>query len=77
MRRFPSLTGEEVIRVLERAGFEVIRRRGSHMVMGHADGRQTVVPIHRGEDIGRGILSKILRDVDLDREQFLRLREEG
>jgi predicted RNA binding protein YcfA (HicA-like mRNA interferase family) len=27
--------------------------------------------MHRGEDIGRGLLMKILRDVGLTREEFL------
>lgn len=41
--------------------------------MRHADGRATVVPVHKGEDLGRGILSKILRDVELSRQEFRKL----
>jgi predicted RNA binding protein YcfA (HicA-like mRNA interferase family) len=41
--------------------------------MKHADGRATVVPVHRGESIGRGLVSKILRDTELEREDFLKL----
>jgi len=40
--------------------------------MRHPDGRTTVVPIHTGEDIGRGLLRKIIRDARLDVEEFLR-----
>ena len=71
MTRLPTLTGQKVIKVLQRAGFEVIRQRGSHVYLRHSDGRRTVVPVHRGEDLGRGILSKILRDAEMDRETFL------
>lgn len=73
MSRLPRLTGTEVVRALQKAGFEIIRQRGSHIYMRHADGRATVVPVHKGEDLGSGILSKILRDVELSRQEFLKL----
>ncbi len=70
MSRLPQLTGREVIAALQRAGFEVARVKGSHHFLRHADGRVTVVPAHAGETIGPGLLAKILRDCELDREQF-------
>lgn len=66
---------EKVIRALERAGFERIRQRGSHVFLKHPDGRATVVPVHKGEDIGRGLLRKIMKDAKLTREEFLELIE--
>jgi hypothetical protein len=36
----------------------------------------TVVPIHRGEEIGRGLLSKIIKDAGLTKEGFLKLLQE-
>jgi len=68
--KLPALTGSEVIRALQRGGFSVIRIRSSHHFMEHGDGRTTVVPVHAGETIGAGLMSKILRDCGLDREQF-------
>jgi len=43
----------------------------------HSDGRTTVVPVHKGEEIGRGLLKKIIKDVKLTREEFLKLLEES
>ncbi|HLN29788.1 MAG TPA: type II toxin-antitoxin system HicA family toxin [Gemmataceae bacterium] len=68
--KLPALTGAEVIRALERQGFVVLRVRASHHFLRHPDGRKTVVPVHAGETIGPGLMSKILRDCGLDREQF-------
>ena len=68
--KLPALTGPEVIRALERGGFAVVRIRSSHHFLRHTDGRTTVVPVHTGESIGPGLMSKILRDCGLDREQF-------
>jgi len=73
MSRLPRLTGSEVVRALQKAGFEIVRQRGSHIYLRHADGRATVVPVHKGEDLGSGILSKILRDAEMSREEFRQL----
>ena len=54
-----------MVAALTRHGFAVVRVRGSHHLLKHADGRATVVPIHRGETIGPGLLGKILRDARL------------
>jgi predicted RNA binding protein YcfA (HicA-like mRNA interferase family) len=53
---------------LKKAGFEVARVKGSHHFLRHDHGRTTVVPVHSGEAIGSGLLSKILRNSDIDRE---------
>lgn len=70
MTSFPSLTGKDLLLALKNAGFTVIRIKGSHHFVQHQDGRSTVVPVHTGETIGLGLLSKILRDCELSREQL-------
>ncbi|MES1244859.1 MAG: type II toxin-antitoxin system HicA family toxin [Acidobacteriota bacterium] len=70
MPRLPRLTGKELVDILGKAGFEVLRIRGSHSILGHADGRRTVVPLHAGETIGPGLLNQILRDCELTRDQL-------
>ena len=70
MTLLPALTGKKVIKTLRKAGFAVIRVRGSHHFLRHEDGRTTVVPVHAGETIGPGLISKILRDCELTREVF-------
>jgi len=70
MSRFPSVTGKDLVGALRRAGFEVVRTRGSHHYLRHPDGRVTVVPVHAGETLGRGLLAKILRDVELSRDEI-------
>lgn len=48
---------KEAIKSLRKLGFEVIRMKGSHHFLRHPDGRSTVIPVHRGETIGRGLLA--------------------
>ena len=71
--KLPAVTGSELIRVLQKKEFEVVRVRGSHHFLRHPDGRTTVIPVHAGETIGPGLLIKILRACELDREQFRNL----
>ena len=70
MTSFPSLTGKALVDALRHGGFAVVRTKGSHHFLRHADGRVTVVPIHAGETIGPGLLAQILRDVRLTRKQL-------
>lgn len=70
MPRLPRLRGRQVIAALQRAGFVVLRVKGSHHFLQHSDGRRTVVPVHAGETIGPGLLSKILKDAEMDTGEF-------
>jgi len=66
---------ETVIKALTKIGFQPIRQRGSHLIMKHSDGRTTVIPVHPGEELGRGILKEIIADVRMSKEEFLNLLE--
>ena len=70
MPRLPRLRGREVLAALRRAGFLVLRVKGSHHFLQHPDGRRTVVPIHSGEIIGPGLFNNILKDVEVELEEF-------
>jgi predicted RNA binding protein YcfA (HicA-like mRNA interferase family) len=70
MSKLPRLTGKEVITALRKTGFDVIRIRGSHHFVQHPDGRCTVVPVHSGETLGIGLLNQVLKDCQLNRDEF-------
>jgi len=60
--------------LLRSLGFVQIRQQGSHAFFRHPDGRATVIPFHKGEDLGRGLIRAILRDIELDPADYERLR---
>ena len=70
MSRAPRVTGPDLIAALEKAGFRVLRIKGSHHFLRHENGRSTVVPAHSGETIGPGLLRKILRDCQMTADQL-------
>jgi len=67
MPRLPRLKGNELVRILKKHGFVIVRIRRSHHSLKHPDGRYTVVPVHAGETIGAGLLLKVLKDVELSK----------
>ena len=68
--RLTPLKPSAVIKALHRLGFEKIRQKGSHIFFRHMDGRTTVVAYHKGEDIPRGLVHKILQDIETDWDNF-------
>ncbi len=70
MSKFPSITGNQIIKSLQRHDFIVLRIKGSHHFLQHLDGRRTVVPVHRSEAIGKGLLAQILRDCEITFEEL-------
>ena len=70
MTRLPRVVGKDVISALEKVGFHTTRIKGSHHFIRHEDGRTTVVPVHGKEIIRPRLLTKILRDCELTREDF-------
>jgi predicted RNA binding protein YcfA (HicA-like mRNA interferase family) len=73
MTKLPRLNAQKLIKALQKAGFEVIRIRGSHHFLRHPDGRCTVILVHRGETIGPGLMSEILRDCEITPEKLTKL----
>lgn len=67
----PMLNADDVIKSLKKHGFVVVRQKGSHVRLRHEDGRVTSVPNHPGQDIGKGLLKKILRDTKLTMDKLL------
>ncbi len=71
--KLKPVKAEKVIKVLVKLGFTVVRQRGSHVILKHPDGRVAVVPVHQGEELGRGILREIIKDAGIDKTEFLEL----
>ena len=73
MTNWPTLKSSQIARALKKAGFTITRQKGSHARFEHPDGRATTVPVHAAQDIGRGLFRKILRDTEMELEDFRKL----
>jgi len=72
---FPAVTSKQIIRVLEKLGFVLLRQSGSsHAIYKRAlDNRRTVVPVHSGVILKRRTLKSILKDADLTLDKLREL----
>jgi predicted RNA binding protein YcfA (HicA-like mRNA interferase family) len=77
MDRIIPLPVKKVIKVLEKIGFVQIRHKGSHLFMRHPDGRTTLITVHPGEDIGKGMIRKIINDAKMTRDEWIDLIEKA
>lgn len=57
------MKGKDLIALLKRLGCEVVRQKGSHVRI-KCGTCNTTVPVHAGEDLGKGLLKQIERDLD-------------
>ncbi len=70
--RLPVVSGAQLVRALERLGWQVVRQRGSHVRLRHAERSSfLVVPLHR--ELKKGTLNGILKDAGLDRDELREL----
>lgn len=75
--KLPRLTGREVARAVEKVGFVYSHTTGSHAVYKHQGGRRTTIPCHSGEEIGPGLLNKIIKkDLRITRGEFKKFLDE-
>ncbi len=68
--RSPRVTAADVIRVLERLGFQLTRQSGSHKIYRNKSGKRVTVPYHAGKILHPKTLKNILRDADLTVDEF-------
>ncbi len=72
MAKLPVLSGEELLKALKKAGFQVVRQRGSHVSI-QKENYKTVVPLHY--ELAKGTLLGILKQCGLSRDELKKLVE--
>jgi len=62
-------------KILLLEGYRKIGQSGSHIQFKNERGTIITVPVHPGRDVGRGLLRKIIRDLEISRKEFIELLE--
>ena len=70
MSKVLPLSAKKVVKALENLGFRQVRQKGSHLFLEHPDGRITIVPIHPNKEIKKGLINKIIKDVQISRDEW-------
>ena len=73
MPKLGIFSGAEICDILRAHGFELVRQKGSHMIMQLRRGEMTTtVPVPNHKEIRVGTLQSIIRQSGLAKELFMR-----
>lgn len=73
MPKLRNLKPREVIKIFEKAGYDIDRQKGSHVILYHSlTKRRLTIPMHT-RDIPNGTLLAIIKQSGLTKEEFIKL----
>ncbi|RCJ22242.1 hypothetical protein A6770_30105 [Nostoc minutum NIES-26] len=72
MSKLPSISGKDCVNALQKIGFYQKRRESSHIIL-RRDEPFTQVVVPDRQELAKGTLRAIIRDVDLSVEEFIAL----
>lgn len=74
MTNLPALKPKELLRILQKAGWEIIRQKGSHIQLKHPNktGFRVTVPYHN-EDLAPGTINSIIKQAGITKTEFEKL----
>ncbi|MBI2627108.1 MAG: type II toxin-antitoxin system HicA family toxin [Parcubacteria group bacterium] len=70
MPRLLRLTAKQIISILEKRGFKLVRQSGSHKIYRNSEGKRTTVPFHDNKILHPKIFSSILKDAEIQLEEL-------
>ena len=62
------MTGKELIKLLEKYGWQCKRISGSHHIMVKDGCRSVPVPVHGKKDLPKGILAALMKQTGIEKE---------
>ncbi|SDY53560.1 Predicted RNA binding protein YcfA, dsRBD-like fold, HicA-like mRNA interferase family [Proteiniborus ethanoligenes] len=71
--KYPVLSPNEIIKALEKIGFQKISQKGSHAKYKKFGNPSRVIIIPMHDEVAKGTLKSILEQADLPLEEFLNL----
>lgn len=69
MTRFSQILPKDLVQALLKLGFSKIHQKGSHLRLGHLDGRKITIAIH-SKPFSKGVLSAILRQAKISKKDL-------
>ncbi len=69
MGKLPVVSGREAAKVFRKAGWTLVRWRGSHMIL-TKEGEEATLSIPDHKELGRGLLRALIRDARITSDEF-------
>lgn len=73
MPKLPNVKGKLLLKILLGLDYKLDHIQGSHHILRRSDGKRTTIPIHSNKEIPKGTLLGILTDLDISKEEFIRI----
>jgi len=73
--RITPIDPYKLVKILGKAGFKPVRRKGSHVILIDDRRVRIVVPIHPGRPVKPGLVRAIIREAGLTRKRYFELLE--
>ena len=71
--KLPRIKAKDIIRVLEKKGFVLVRQSGSHKIYRNKEGKRVTIPYHSNKILHPKILKSIIRDAEISIEELRKL----
>jgi predicted RNA binding protein YcfA (HicA-like mRNA interferase family) len=69
MPSLPVISGRKTIRAFEKLGWQVVRQRGSHIIM-VKDGEMTTLSVPDHKEVAKGTLRSLIRAAGITVDEF-------
>lgn len=63
--KLPRLNADQAIKLLEKAGFALVRQSGSHKIYKNINGIRVTIPYHKGKILHPKIIRSIIKDSEI------------
>jgi len=67
--KLPVLKSKELLKILQKAGFNIDHVTGSHYILYHPDGKRAVLPYHL-KDLPKGTIQTILKSAGIEKSDL-------
>ncbi len=73
MSKVPRVNARQLIKVVEKLGFKLVRQSGSHRIYKNEDGIRLTIPYHSGKILHPKIVASVLDDTEISADEFKKL----
>ena len=71
--KLPRIKARDIIKILEKKGFVLVRQSGSHKIYRDNAGKRVTVPYHSNKILHPKVLKSIMRDAEISVEELREL----
>jgi len=71
--KLPRIKARDIIKILEKKGFVLVRQSGSHKIYRDNAGKRVTVPYHSNKILHPKVLKSIMRDAEITIEELRKL----